>query len=108
VLVSLTGNGRLLNSFCISTGNDILLILGKQLSDGHRDKDEMFPMLMLDTVLRLGVHVAEVEETIDEGGEVSRDVIGAMLRTVCRDPPDAPLASARGDPSAVARVHQEL
>ncbi len=83
VLVSLIGKGRLLGEFCVSLGNDILVVFSAQLSKGERDQEEGFPLLMIDTALRLGLLVAKAEEMLDEYADISRDTIGEMLRTVC-------------------------
>lgn len=82
-LVSLMGKGRLLGEFWVSLGNDVLVVLGGQLSNGERDQAEGFPLFMIETALRLGLLVAEAEQTLEEYGGISRDTIGEMLRTIC-------------------------
>ncbi|MBX9589243.1 MAG: tetratricopeptide repeat protein [Hyphomonadaceae bacterium] len=82
-LVSLHGKGQLLGEFCVSLSNDVLVVLGDQLSNGERDQDEKFPLAMIGTALQLGLLVAEAEQALKERGDISRDTIGEMLRTVC-------------------------
>ncbi len=38
---------------------------------------------MIETALRLGLFVAEAEQTLDEYDDISRDTIEEMLRMVC-------------------------
>lgn len=83
VLISLIGKGQLLGDFCLMMGDDVLVVVGTQLSNGKRDPDEAFPLSMIETALRLGLLVSEAEETLAQYGDISRDTIGEMLRTVC-------------------------
>ena len=82
-LASLTGKGQLLGSFCVSLGDDVLVVHGGQLSTGSRDKEDALPLVMMDTALRLGVLVAEAEHMCDQDGDISRDTISTLLHTVC-------------------------
>lgn len=82
-VVSLTGKGQILDEFCISLYNDVLVVLRSQISNGDRNQEEEFPLLMINTALRLGCLVAEAEKTLEECKNISEGTIGEMLQTVC-------------------------
>jgi tetratricopeptide (TPR) repeat protein len=82
-LASLSGRGHLLGDFCRVLANDFLLPIDRQIARGERDEDERFPLSMMDVALRLGFYAAEAERVFAEEGDISRDVINEMLKTVC-------------------------
>lgn len=83
ILLSLTGYGEKLGPFCTKLGNETLVEIANQIDTGTRDKDDSFPIVMLDTALRLGVLIAECETELRVNGDVVEATVGSILRTVC-------------------------
>ena len=83
ILLSLTGYGTKLMDFCIELRSETVTEIADQIDTGGRDKDEAFPVLMVDTALHLGVLIAQCESDIKIKGDVARDTIGQILRLVC-------------------------
>ena len=83
ILLSLTDNGPKLIDFCVALGNETLVVIANQIDAGQRDKDEAFPVLMVDIALRLGVLIAQGENEIKKNGDVTHDTIGQILRLIC-------------------------
>ncbi|EIM72208.1 hypothetical protein A33O_20540 [Nitratireductor aquibiodomus RA22] len=82
-LASLSGRGDLLGDFCMTLANDVFLPIEQQIARGERDEDERFPLSMMDVAIRLGFYAAEAERVFAEEGDISRDIINEMLKTVC-------------------------
>ncbi|RUX21599.1 hypothetical protein EOA13_36780 [Mesorhizobium sp. M7A.F.Ca.US.011.01.1.1] len=82
-LITLVGQGRLLGAFCAMLGNEVVVVLGTQLANGERDRDEAFPLSMIESALRLGALASDAEQRRGDQGDIPRALIGEMLRTVC-------------------------
>lgn len=83
VLLSLTGYGSKLTDICVELKTDIVTKIADQIENGARDKDEKFPVVMIDTALYFGVLIAQCENDMKQTGDVDRDVIGEILRMAC-------------------------
>ncbi len=83
ILASLTGRGHMLGNFCVALANDLLKPIAQQIERGERHKDERFPLSMMDVTLRLGFYAAEAERAFAEEGEIPREIINELLRTIC-------------------------
>ncbi len=83
ILLSLADYGPKLIDFCVELGNKTLVVIANQIDAGQRDKDEAFPVLMVDIALRLGVLIAQGENEIKTNGDVAHDTIRQILRLVC-------------------------
>ena len=83
ILLSLTDYGSKLIDFCVELRNESLVAIANQIDAGQREKDEAFPVLMVDIALRLGVLIAKGENEINKNGDVDHDTIGQILRLVC-------------------------
>ena len=55
---------------------------GSALS-GNQHQDEIFPVLMVDAALRLGVLVATGEFDRERDGNIAQETVSEMLRLVC-------------------------
>lgn len=82
-LSTLVGQGRPLGAFCAMLGNEVIVVLGTQLSNGERDRDEAFPLSMIEIALRLGALASDADKMLEDHGDIPRALIGEMLRTVC-------------------------
>jgi tetratricopeptide (TPR) repeat protein len=82
-LVSLVGSGRQLGQFCLSLCNEVLVVFHEEFSNERRDPEEGFPLAMIDTALRLGFLACEAEQSLEQLGEIPRETIDVMLRTIC-------------------------
>ena len=83
ILLSLTDYGSKLLNFCVELGNETVAVIIDQIQAGARDKDEVFPVSMVDTALSLGVLIALCEEEIKLKGDVDHNTIAQILRAVC-------------------------
>lgn len=64
-------------------GNEVVVALGTQLANGERDRDEAFPLLMIENALRLGAFASDADMMLADQGDIPRALIGEMLRIVC-------------------------
>ncbi len=83
ILLSLGGHGGKLADFCVELTNVAVLEIGDQVAAGTRDQDEFFPIMMVDTALRLGVLIAQGEFDVDEYGDITHETVGEILGLVC-------------------------
>lgn len=83
ILTSLTDRGTLLREFSVSVADEVLRPIEAQIGRGDRAMDERFPLLMMDVALSLGFYAAQAEDAFFEEGDVPREIINAMLKTVC-------------------------
>jgi tetratricopeptide (TPR) repeat protein len=83
VLFTLIGEGQRLGGFCITMREEIVGQLHDQVESGRRDEEEIFPLMMIDLALWLGLHVAEAERSLASCGEIHEALINEILRTVC-------------------------
>lgn len=83
VLVSLAGRGMKLGEFCAALANAIVIPIGREIEAGRRDREELFPVMMVDTTLRLGVLAAQAEHAFAHAGDIVDAIVGETLRVVC-------------------------
>ena len=83
ILLSLGGYGSKLAEFCVELGNETVMVIGNQVGAGTRDREELFPLMMVDTALRVGVLVAQGEFEFEKDGDISNETVGEILRLVC-------------------------
>jgi tetratricopeptide (TPR) repeat protein len=83
VLFTIIGEGERLGEFCIKMREEIVDELHDQIRLGGRDREEIFPLMMIDLALSLGFYVAQAEWNLASHGEVPEPLIGEMLRAVC-------------------------
>jgi hypothetical protein len=67
----------------ITMREEVVGQLHDQVESGRRDEEEIFPLMMIDLALWLGLHVAEGEWSLTSHGEIPEALIGEILRTVC-------------------------
>ncbi len=83
ILLSFSDCAGKLEGFCVELGNEIVPEFSNQVIGGHRQKDELFPIMMIDTALRLGVFISFCDEEIRIKGDVQKETLDHILRTVC-------------------------
>ena len=83
ILLSLTGYGAKLGAFCVKRGNETITEIANQIDAGTRSRDELFPIIMVNVALRLGVLIAECENDLRMNGDVVHDTLRKILRIVC-------------------------
>jgi len=83
ILLSLTGYGAKLGVFCIKFSNETIADIARQIKSGSRSSDELFPIMVADFSMRLGILIAECENELGTKGDVEQDTLGNVLRTVC-------------------------
>lgn len=54
-----------------------------QVGTKARDRDELFPIMMVDTALRLGILIAQGEFDLEENGDIAQETVGEILQLVC-------------------------
>ena len=84
ILLSLTGYGAKLGTFCVKCGNETITEIANQIDAGTRSRDELSPIFMVDVALRLGVLIAECENDLRMNGDVAHDTLRKILRIVCK------------------------
>ena len=67
----------------MNLGNKVVAEIAGQIDTGVRDKDECFPISMLDITLRLGMLITKCENDLRMNGDVSDNTVGSILKTVC-------------------------
>ena len=82
VLFTVIGEGQRLGEFCMTMREEVVGQLYDQLGRGGRDQEEIFPRMMIDLALWLGIHVAEGEWSLTSHGEIPKALIGEILRKV--------------------------
>jgi tetratricopeptide (TPR) repeat protein len=83
VLFTVIGEGQRLGGFCKTIREEVVNLLHDQVASGRRDEEEIFPLMMIDLALWLGLHVAEAEGSIASRCEIPEALIDELLRTVC-------------------------
>jgi tetratricopeptide (TPR) repeat protein len=68
ILSSLRGNDANVGQFCVSFYTDPLSAVAHQFAQGHRDRDEAFPLLIFRMSLQLGALVAGLEAAFEPLG----------------------------------------
>ena len=80
ILLSLSGHGKKLAGRCTELANAIVLPVADQVGAAMRDHEEIFPIIMVDTVLRLAVLIAQGEFDLEESGDITHETVGEILR----------------------------
>lgn len=83
ILLSLSGHGRKLAGFCTDLANAIVVPVVNQVGAEMRDRDEIFPIMMVDTALRLAVLIARGEFDLEESGDIAHETLGEILQVFC-------------------------
>ena len=73
----------MLGDFCAAVASDFLFPIEQQIAQGKRDKDERFSLVLMDLALQLGFYASEAERNFAEEGDVSREIVNELLKTVC-------------------------
>ena len=83
ILLSLTGYGTKLGTFSVKCRNETIAVIASQVDAGTRSRDELFPVLVVDIALRLGILIAECENDLRINSDVGHDTLREILRIVC-------------------------
>lgn len=83
ILLSLGQHGNKLANFCTEQANATIVGITHQVGHGTRDRDALFPIMMIDTALRLGVLIAQGESDLKEKGDIAQETISEIVRLVC-------------------------
>jgi hypothetical protein len=87
VLIALTFRGEKLAPFATELANRTVVPLGDQVRGGARPPDDIVPITLLDSVLRLAFLIAQAEFDYEENGDISRETTGDILKLVCNADP---------------------
>jgi len=82
ILVSLTEYGGKLKEFCLDL-DQVTDVLCEQVVNRARDKDEVFPIMIVDLIQRVGLLISQSEIDLLKQGDITNKTISYLLRIVC-------------------------
>lgn len=83
IFLSLIGQGRRLDNFCVDLHSEIAERFGDEITQGQRNQDDVFSVMMVDMALWFGAQVAAAESILAAEGAIPEDLVWEMLRMVC-------------------------
>ncbi len=83
-LLSITGYGEHLEELCAELKKNVIDPFGCAFAEGQRDRDELFPVMIIELSSRVGLLVARSEESFRQDGDVAEDIIDELVVAICQ------------------------